>query len=332
MDCLGSRAGVPGRWRVLLVDERSARGSPASSGSVALDEARAAPTSARQDDEARRGGEERSRSTFAPSGIALDDVRVVAAARTVREGVHGLRVRGGARPRPRENPRGTTVAMLEGMTSRDDSPDPSARYVILAAVDDTPSAELVVREASQLATSMGAELHLVHVVESLGLAAVTIGGSPLAMPSAGELLREGSVRLQRYAMQVQRRESDLVFAHLRVGAPWREIVQLATSLSADLLILGTHDAKGLERLFLGSRAEVILRAAPCPVLVAREKVPHRADVPEILPPCPECLAAQKASRGATLWCSRHDTHHPRAHVYSETPESFALGSQTFRDA
>ena len=31
-----------------------------------------------------------------------------------------------------------------------------------------------------------------------------------------------------------------------------------------------------------------------------------------------------------LWCDRHTEHHPRAHVYSEIPSSYGLGSQTFQ--
>ncbi len=46
------------------------------------------------------------------------------------------------------------------------------------------------------------------------------------------------------------------------------IVQLATDVSADLIVLGTREKKGLTRLFLGSVSTVV-REAPCSVLVAR---------------------------------------------------------------
>ena len=53
---------------------------------------------------------------------------------------------------------------------------------------------------------------------------------------------------------------------LREGFPATEIVAAARDLQADLIVLGTHGRSGVERLFLGSVAERVLRRAPCPVL------------------------------------------------------------------
>ena len=54
----------------------------------------------------------------------------------------------------------------------------------------------------------------------------------------------------------------------RIGRPVPVLVQLR-GLRADLLIVGTHARRGVERLLLGSVAEALVREAPCPVLVAR---------------------------------------------------------------
>jgi nucleotide-binding universal stress UspA family protein len=53
------------------------------------------------------------------------------------------------------------------------------------------------------------------------------------------------------------------------GDPAPAIVKAAASLSADLIVIGTHGRKGFSRVFLGSVAEIVLRDAPCPVLVVR---------------------------------------------------------------
>jgi nucleotide-binding universal stress UspA family protein len=45
----------------------------------------------------------------------------------------------------------------------------------------------------------------------------------------------------------------------------------AEKFEADLLIISTHDFHWLHHLFFGSDAENILRHAPCPVLIFREK-------------------------------------------------------------
>jgi nucleotide-binding universal stress UspA family protein len=52
---------------------------------------------------------------------------------------------------------------------------------------------------------------------------------------------------------------------MREGEPWRETVALAEEMSADLVVLGTHGRGGLDRLFLGSVTEKLIRRLPCPV-------------------------------------------------------------------
>ena len=58
---------------------------------------------------------------------------------------------------------------------------------------------------------------------------------------------------------------------IRFGSPRSEILQLADSLPADLIVLSTHGRTGLKHVFLGSVAEAVVRHAPCPVLVVRER-------------------------------------------------------------
>jgi nucleotide-binding universal stress UspA family protein len=57
---------------------------------------------------------------------------------------------------------------------------------------------------------------------------------------------------------------------VRVGSPPREIVELARSLPADLIVISTHGRTGLKHVVLGSVAEHVVQRAPCPVLVVRE--------------------------------------------------------------
>jgi nucleotide-binding universal stress UspA family protein len=53
------------------------------------------------------------------------------------------------------------------------------------------------------------------------------------------------------------------------GAPAEEIVRLTQEFGFDLLVMGTHGRSGVRHLALGSVAEAVIRAAPCPVLVIR---------------------------------------------------------------
>jgi nucleotide-binding universal stress UspA family protein len=51
------------------------------------------------------------------------------------------------------------------------------------------------------------------------------------------------------------------------GEPVEQIVEYAERKNADLLIVSTHGAKGLEKILLGSVAEHVLKKAHCPVLI-----------------------------------------------------------------
>jgi nucleotide-binding universal stress UspA family protein len=54
-----------------------------------------------------------------------------------------------------------------------------------------------------------------------------------------------------------------------IGDARAEILAHAEREGVDLIVMGTHGRGGAARLFLGSVAERIVRAAPCPVLTVR---------------------------------------------------------------
>jgi hypothetical protein len=120
-----------------------------------------------------------------------------------------------------------------------------------------------------------------------------------------------------------------VTGHVRIGSPANAIVELASDIDADLVVVGTGQRTGMSRIVFGSVAEKVVRTAPCPVLVVR-----RREIPaweQIEPPCPDCTHVQRSTNGEHRWCARHSQHHARWHTYYETPSSFGLGTMTFRN-
>jgi nucleotide-binding universal stress UspA family protein len=49
------------------------------------------------------------------------------------------------------------------------------------------------------------------------------------------------------------------------------IIEVARSLPADLIVISTHGRTGLNHVFLGSVVERVVQRAPCPVFVVRER-------------------------------------------------------------
>ena len=57
----------------------------------------------------------------------------------------------------------------------------------------------------------------------------------------------------------------------RRGLASHEIVEAAKDLDVDLIVMATDGYTGWKHFCIGSTAERVVRAAPCPVLVVREK-------------------------------------------------------------
>jgi nucleotide-binding universal stress UspA family protein len=170
----------------------------------------------------------------------------------------------------------------------------------------------------------GAELHFLYVIATETL--------PDGLgSSANDLLRGGRVFIDETTRMMAERFEGRVLGHLAVGRPERQILQLAADLEADVIVVGSHSKKALERLMLGSVSEFVAKKAQCSVIVARPKNysdPH--SVPEIEPPCRQCLEVQRATDGERLWCEAHANRHAHAHLHYELPPAFAVGSMLLR--
>jgi nucleotide-binding universal stress UspA family protein len=203
-----------------------------------------------------------------------------------------------------------------------DSPNDAAneKAVIVVALDLSPISAAVMRAAAVAAAARPSELHLLHVLKPPP-------AEPVDTLHVATVADQTKDQLQELARDLPRTVSRVVI-HVRMGDAEVEIAQLASDVASDLIVVGTHGYKGIDRLLLGSVAEALVRNAPCPVLTYRPKTVRLWE--RIEPPCKDCVAVQQATGRATLWCERHSQHHPRAHTYSEIPPSYGIGALTFR--
>ena len=82
--------------------------------------------------------------------------------------------------------------------------------------------------------------------------------------------RQSEERLVKLSRDVQ--ESNVkIETSQRLGTPYEEIVKFAKEKEVDLIVIATHGYTGLKHFLLGSTAERVVNASPCPVLVVREK-------------------------------------------------------------
>jgi hypothetical protein len=125
-----------------------------------------------------------------------------------------------------------------------------------------------------------------------------------------EILATAREHIEGLAAEARGQFAGRMSTHVAAGSTWKQILQIAVDVQADLIVIGTHGRGGIKRLILGSVAETVVRRASCTVLVVRKKGYHAFVPPEIEPACAECLAVQQRTSGAQLWCERHAQDHP----------------------
>ena len=194
-------------------------------------------------------------------------------------------------------------------------------YVIVVGVDYSATSDLALLQAFRFAAAQAnSEVHAVSVaslrvpMNGFEPGPELIVEAPSIDQSSADLRAHVQRRLDDYhAMRPKSGYPSRIVTHVRLEAPAEEIAQLASDLEADLVIVGTHGRRGLSRILLGSVAEGVVRLAPCPVLVVREK--QIVEGPRIEPPCQECVKTRRATNGEQLWCEQHRERHGQRHTY-----------------
>ena len=102
----------------------------------------------------------------------------------------------------------------------------------------------------------------------------TPGLAPAQQDAADERGLAGvlqAVRDHADQADAQRHGRIPVFVHhpgqILVGDAGHEICQLAETLPASVVVLGTHGRGGIKRAIMGSTSDHVVRHSPCPVLV-----------------------------------------------------------------
>lgn len=137
---------------------------------------------------------------------------------------------------------------------------------ILVPTDFSPNADQALDYACELAAKLGATIHLVHAV-SAPPSALQVA---LTEQIIENLLSEDRAVLEKL-MRSRGEAAAFGSSTVDIGDPRDLILNTAKTRGADLIVMGTHGRRGLSRMVMGSVAENVLRHAPCPVLVIREK-------------------------------------------------------------
>ncbi|GAA0209415.1 universal stress protein [Halobaculum roseum] len=137
---------------------------------------------------------------------------------------------------------------------------------ILVPTDGSPAADAAVEHAVTLADRFDATVHALYVVDATAYSAIEAGTDVVAEA----LETEGEDAVGRIAAAAD--DADLpVIESVISGTAYRSILDYADEHGIDMIVMGTHGRRGLDRYLLGSVTERVVRSANQPVLTVRHE-------------------------------------------------------------
>jgi universal stress protein A len=131
---------------------------------------------------------------------------------------------------------------------------------VLVPIDFSEASRRALAWAFDYATRAPVELHLLHVVED---------GQRYDEESLATL-KTAEVELERMVPNAKERAGlGVIRQHVLRGTAAPEILRLAGSVDAEMIVMGSRGRSAIAELFLGSVADRVVRSAICPVVVVK---------------------------------------------------------------
>lgn len=140
---------------------------------------------------------------------------------------------------------------------------------ILIPVDGSPTSMAAVDKAAGLAKAFGSAVTVIYVIDPYPFTGVgadfAYGQDQYLSAATAEANSAIDATRERLAGAGVQAEVRVVESH----AVWRGILEAAESAGADLVVMGSHGRRGLEKLVLGSVTQSVLSHAKVNTLVVR---------------------------------------------------------------
>ena len=145
----------------------------------------------------------------------------------------------------------------------------NAIHTVITPIDFSDNAGLVVESAAYMAGTFGANLHVIFIVQNFE----DYSGFFVPQMNVPNIEHELFVGAEEQ-METFCKEHNAIFEKtgirvtnkVLVGDVGEKIVEYAAEVGGDLIVMGTHGYKGLERIMFGSVADQVVKSAPCPVM------------------------------------------------------------------
>lgn len=144
---------------------------------------------------------------------------------------------------------------------------------ILVGTDFSDISDEAMRTAALYAKTFGSRVMVAHVFDPTPNVPPVVWSRPDLLDRSIRTEIEAAIRetLHGKTATLLKDVPDVELSVCQHPSAGRALCEMAADEEVDLLILGSHGRSGLSRAFLGSVAEKVVRHAPCPVLVVRER-------------------------------------------------------------
>jgi nucleotide-binding universal stress UspA family protein len=141
---------------------------------------------------------------------------------------------------------------------------------IVVGTDGSETAGEAVRQATELANAVGAQIHLVSAFEPVGNQRLReerqqvpedVSWMVNQREDVDATLRDAAEQIQQAGVQVE--------TYARQGDPADAILDVAEEKNADLIVVGNKGMSGAKRFLLGSVPNKVSHHAPCSVMIIR---------------------------------------------------------------
>ncbi|PIQ16582.1 MAG: hypothetical protein COW67_02095 [Flavobacteriales bacterium CG18_big_fil_WC_8_21_14_2_50_32_9] len=131
-------------------------------------------------------------------------------------------------------------------------------YKVLVPHDFTAVADCAISHAAQVAKSYGGDVYLLHVV------------------SKQKEIEAAREKLTEIASKSEKKFGVNINVIVRIGSIFEDIGDVASEISAGYIVMGTHGARGMQKI-LGSHAIKVISHSKVPFIIVQEKEPSETD-------------------------------------------------------
>jgi nucleotide-binding universal stress UspA family protein len=139
---------------------------------------------------------------------------------------------------------------------------------ILFPTDFSDGSAQALEYAVDMAKRYGAKLHVVHIIYDVAKATGWYVPHVSVNQMYDEIKQGAQKEIERFGVEELSGLKDIERSVI-TGVPHEEIINFVKKNKIDMIIMGTHGRKGIDRILFGSTAAQVVRFAPCPVLTVR---------------------------------------------------------------